>query len=133
MFKFLEAKGGRPAVEDFWRYLGKIYLEPLKNLAEKKGLRGCYEYWGRVLSEEAADFTLELDEQKGIFKIIIRNCPSKGHLLELEHIQPYHDYCSHCDLLYRCVLEPLGFDYQVDFSDVDRANCVRTVRRAPKK
>ena len=49
----------------------------------------------------------------------------------LEGGQPYHDYCGHCDLLYRRVLEPLGYEYTYDMSQVDHARCRLVVRRQP--
>lgn len=129
LFKFLDAKGGRPAVEEFWAYLADTYLDSLRSLAARDGLRGCWEYWARALNEEAADFTMELDEEAGEFRIVMHHCPSKGRLLDCRHIEPYPDYCDHCDALYRRVLEPLGFTYEVDLSESDRARCVVRILR----
>ncbi len=129
LFKFLEKKGGREAVEDFWRYLSDTFLSNLKELVVENGIRGCWLYWEHTLSEEAADFTMELDEDAGVFRITMHHCPSKGRLLEYEHVKPYHDYCRHCDLLYRRVLEPLGLEYDMDMSACDRARCVLEIRR----
>jgi len=95
------------------------------------GIAGCFEYWSHTLTEEAADFRMTLDEEKGVFEITMRHCPSRGRLNELAHITPYHDYCSHCDTLYRRVLEPLGFKYEYDFSNVANATCsLRITRKA---
>ena len=131
LFKFLEDRGGRKAVQDFWAYLSDAFLGNLKDLVEQHGIRGCWLYWNQTLNEEAADFTMELDEGMGELKIIMHRCPSKGRLLEYRHIEPYYDYCSHCDLLYRRVLEPLGYDYSIDLSKCDQAKC--TVRIKNKK
>jgi hypothetical protein len=86
-------------------------------------------YWSHTLNEEAADFTMELDEEVGEFKIIMHNCPSKGRLLNFTHIEPYHNYCGHCGVLYRRVLEPMGYIYEYDMSNVDRAACALTIRK----
>jgi hypothetical protein len=129
LFRFLEQKGGERAVLDFWNYLSDSFLGNLKDLVEEHGIRGCWLYWNHTLNEEAADFTMELDEDAGEFRIIMHHCPSKGRLLELRHIEPYHDYCGHCDVLYRRVLEPLGYEYTFDDSKCDRAECEITVRR----
>lgn len=129
LFKYLEKIGGKPAVIDFWEYLSDNFLTNLKSLVEQNGIRGCWEYWKKTLNEEAADFTMELDEDKGEFRITMHNCPSKGRLLEYKHIEPYRDYCEHCDLLYRRVLEPLGFEYDIDLSQSDRASCEVVVRQ----
>ena len=131
LFKYLHARGGEAAVRDFWNYLSDNFLGNLKSLAEQHGIRGCWLYWSQTLNEEAADFTIELDEAKGEFSIIMRHCPSKGRLLELGHITPYPDYCGHCDVLYRRVLEPLGFECTADLSRTDRAECAFWFRKKP--
>ena len=128
LFKYLEIKGGKEAVVDFWEYLSDNFLGNLKSLVEENGIRGCWMYWSHTLNEEAADFTMELDEEAGEFSITMFHCPSKGRLLELSHIEPYSDYCEHCDLLYRRVLEPLGYDYYIDLSECGRARCTLRVR-----
>jgi hypothetical protein len=131
LFKYLHAKGGKAAVQDFWAYLSDHFLTNLKDEVERNGLRGCWNYWSQTLNEEAADFSMTLDEDVGEFRIDMHHCPSKGRLLELKHIEPYADYCEHCDALYRRVLEPLGFDYTLDMSQCDKAACSLIVRRLP--
>lgn len=127
LFKFLEARGGRRAVQRFWDYLADRFLANLRSAVAQHGLRGCWLYWSRALNEEAADFTMELDEDAGQFRITMHRCPSMGRLLELDHVEPYHDYCRHCDVLYRRVLEPLGYRYTVDLSRCREAQCAVTV------
>jgi len=129
LFKYLEAKGGKEAVVDFWEYLSDNFLGNLKESVEKHGIRGCWLYWSHTLNEEAADFTMELDEEEGKFSIDMHHCPSKGRLLNYIHIEPYRDYCEHCDILYRRVLEPLGYEYHTDLSEVDKARCKLTIKR----
>lgn len=129
LFRYLEQRGGCAAVDDFWNYLSDNFLGNLRDLVAKHGIRGCWLYWTQTLNEEAADFTMELDEQAGEFRIEMHRCPSKGRLLESKHIQPYHDYCRHCDALYRRVLEPLGYEYQIDLSRCAQAACSLLVRR----
>jgi len=131
LFKYLHAKGGEKAVRDFWNYLSDNFLGNLKSLVEANGIRGCWMYWSHTLNEEAADFTMELDEEKGEFSILMRHCPSKGRLLELHHLVSYPDYCGHCDVLYRRVLEPLGYDCIADLSRTDQAQCSLLVRKRP--
>jgi len=128
LFKYLEQKQGKAAVVDFWNYLSDIFLTNLRDLIVKNGIRGCWLYWEKTLNEEAADFTMELDEEAGEFSIAMHYCPSKGRLLQYKHIEPYRDYCEHCDVLYRRVLEPLGFEYDLDSSQTDQARCNLSVR-----
>ena len=129
LFKFLEERGGEDAVHEFWTYLSDNFLGNLESLVEENGIRGCWLYWSHTLNEEAADFTMELDEDAGEFRIDMHYCPSKGRLLECEHIEPYHDYCGHCALLYERVLDPLGYDYEIDLSETDKAKCGIVVRK----
>jgi hypothetical protein len=129
MFKYLETRGGKGAVLDFWAYLSDNFLDNLREEAAKNGVRGCWNYWSHTLNEEAADFTMTVDDEEGTFGIVMHHCPSKGRLLEMEHLEPYRDYCEHCDLLYRRVLEPLGFTCHPDFSGVDQARCSIVIRK----
>ncbi|NLC67363.1 MAG: hypothetical protein GX754_00955 [Clostridiaceae bacterium] len=129
LFKYLEEKDGKAAVIKFWEYLSDNFLNNLRDLVKEHGLKGCWMYWSHTLNEEAADFTMELDEDKDEFKIVMHHCPSKGRLAETEHAKPYRDYCGHCDVLYRRVLEPLGFEYDIDLSRCDRAQCTVMVRK----
>lgn len=126
-FKFLEQIGGRQEVEKFWSKLSNLYLkDSLSKLITEKGLEGCFEYWSHSLNEEAADFTMTLDENKGEFRIEMHHCPSKGRLLELKHLTPYHSYCDHCEALYKPVAEKAGFRYEANV-DCDNARCVLTI------
>jgi len=129
LFKTLERLGGVEAVEDFWHELAEKYLTNLRDLVVKEGIRGCWLYWEQTLNEEAADFAMELDEEAGEFCITMHHCPSKGRLLAFEHVEPYHDYCRHCDVLYRDILEPLGYVYEFDASECDKARCRIMVRK----
>ena len=127
LFTWLEKKGGKAAVEAYWRYLSAQGIESLRKEVSEHGLRGCWRYWNGALNEEAADFVMTLDEEEGVFTIDMRYCPSKGRLLANQHMTPYPDYCRHCDLLYREVLEPMGYTYGIDLSDCDKAQCRLTV------
>jgi hypothetical protein len=129
LFSFLEERHGKEAVRGFWEYISDNFLGNLRDLVAANGIRGCWLYWTHTLNEEAADFTLELDEEAGEFSLTMHRCPSKGMLLDLERVTPYPDYCGHCDLLYRRVLEPLGYEYRYDMSRVGQAACRLVVRR----
>lgn len=126
-FKYLERVHGHEEVLSFWESLfvpdGKGI--PLVNFVAKSGIRGCYEYWAHSLNEEAADFTMYLNEKRGFFQIVMHHCPSKGRLLELKDntgIEPYPYYCHHCDF-YRGHVEKHGLKYLFNATDVDRAAC----------
>lgn len=130
LFTFLHKYWGKDAVCKFWEHLSDEFLGNLKELVETKGIRGCWDYWSLTLNEEAADFTMELDEENGVFRIVMNRCPSKGRLIEEAwRLRPYDDYCEHCDVLYRRIIEPLGYTCDLDLSESDRAMCSFTLRK----
>lgn len=124
LFSYLEEKHGHCEVNAFWDYLFTPSDTgiPLIRHMKEKGLAGCYSYWSGTLSEEAADFTMCLNEKAGWFLINMRHCPSKGRLLNIKHITQYHDYCLHCDF-YRKTVEKFGLKYIYDFTNMDSAAC----------
>jgi len=132
LFAFLEARYGRNEVDRYWESLFAPEAErhafgkhPLMRALEHEGIRGCYSYWSAALSEEAADFTLYLNEKRGYYMIDMHHCPSKGRLLEQKEqtgLEPYPDYCLHCDY-YRLSAEKAGFEFVSDYTGVDHAAC----------
>ncbi len=140
LFTYLEENYGRKEVDDFWEYLFVPDGDgiPLISFLEEQGIRGCYTYWAGTLNEEAADFSMYLNEKDGWFKEVMHHCPSKGRLLELEKeigIKPYRDYCLHCDH-YRAAVEKAGFEYVFDFCGTDKAQCSLLIydpKKFPKK
>ena len=129
LFKYRDSRGGKPAVIKVWEYLSDNFLGNLKELVVANGIQGCWLYWSHTLNEEAADFSMELDEEAGMFRIDMHHCPSMGRLIETQHMEAYPDYCQHCDVLYRRVLEPLGFSCEVDLSQCRQARCSLVVLR----
>lgn len=127
LFDFIDQQGGYDAVVRYWERISEAGLSELETLVREHGIRGCFLYWSHTLNEEAADFTMTLDEEKGAFTIDMHNCPSKGRLLKFEQIKPYEHYCDHCDVLYRRVLEKLGYKYEYDMSQCDKAKCALKV------
>lgn len=127
LFTYLEDKHGRAEIDRFWAYLFAPTGSgiPLINYVRKEGIRGCFSYWAGTLNEEAADFTMYLNEKAGWFQLVMHKCPSKGRLLQLKDeigITPYHDYCLHCDS-YRFATEQVGLKYIYNFNGVDHAAC----------
>lgn len=127
LFAYLEEHYGRAEVDRYWRWKftpdGKGI--PLTNFLQREGIRGCFTYWAGTLNEEAADFTMYLNEKRGFFYEVMHRCPSKGRLLELEKelgLRPYPDYCLHCDC-YRYAVEKAGLRYIYNFQGMDKAAC----------
>jgi hypothetical protein len=124
LFKYIEEKADHEAVVRYWEYISDVYIEPrLGKLVAQKGIEGCWDYWSSTLNEEAADFTMTYDEDKKELTSVMHYCPSKGLLNSLSHIEPYHDYCGHCKVLYSRVLEKHGIITERDNSEVDKAKC----------
>ena len=127
LFTFLEKKNGKKEVEKFWDYLFEPTGSgiPLINFVTNEGIKGCFSYWKGTLNEEAADFTMYLNEKRGFFYEVMHTCPSKGRLLQLEKeigVKPYKDYCLHCDY-YRKSVEKCGLKYIYNFNGIDKASC----------
>ncbi len=127
LFAYIEDSHGREAVNAFWEELfhPKTGAVPLDTYISREGIRGCFSYWTHSLNEEAADFTMYLNEKAGWFLLVMHHCPSKGRLLDLQRemgLQPYHDYCLHCDS-YRFAVEKHGLRYIYNFAGVERAAC----------
>lgn len=134
LFKYLEELGGHEEVVRYWEYISDTYVADLLGKEVKgKGIRGCWDYWEKSLNEEACDFRMEMDEKEGIFSIDMRYCPSRGRLNEFQHIEPYHDYCGHCALLYSRQLEKYGIIMEeFDMSKISEARCFERYRIKPE-
>ena len=127
LFTYLEDEHGRGEVDLFWNYLfqpdGKGI--PLIGFIEREGIKGGCSNGKGPRNEEAADFTMYVNEKRGFYFNEMHHCPSKGRLLELKDeigIEPYHDYCLHCDM-YRLAAEKCGLKYIYNFNGTDKASC----------
>lgn len=129
-FKFLERQGGHNAVVEYWVHISDSSIGDKTNpnsLAYKcetlGGFEGAIAYWGHTLTEEACDLFEMKDRCAKVRYLHMRHCPSRGMLNALTHVEPYYDYCSHCDLIYSRVLEKYGIVYKRDKSGIDHAEC----------
>ncbi len=129
-FKYLEARGGHDEVLKYWYHISDTNIGDKTNpnsLAYKCEKLGGYEgtlaYWGHTLTEEACDVLEIHDKEKKFSYSRMRHCPSRGMLNALEHVEPYHDYCSHCNVIYERVLKNYGIEYIRDNSRVANAEC----------
>ncbi len=129
-FKYLEAHGGENAVMDYWIHISDTSIGDKTNpnsLASKceqfGGFGGAKAYWGHTLTEEACDFIKLYDYEKNFIMSHMRHCPSRGMLNDFEHVEPYHNYCEHCNVIYARVLEKYGIEYIRDNSKIANAEC----------
>lgn len=125
LFTYLEEKFGPAEVPKYWG----LHFDPTKSAlykyVSKEGIKGCYTYWTGTLNEEAADFTMYLNEKRGYYLLDMHHCPSKGRLLKLKEeigVEPYHGYCLHCDH-YRAAIEACGLRYIFNCVGADKASC----------
>lgn len=129
-FKYLENRGGHDAVLQYWYHISDTSIGDKTNpnsLAYKCEKLGGYEgsvaYWGHTLTEEACDLLQICDSEKKYKYSHMRHCPSRGMLNDLKHIEPYYDYCGHCNVIYSRVLEKYGIVFERDHSRIDNAEC----------
>lgn len=125
LFTYLEKISGPEAVPAYWSHNFDYTKSSLYRLVSAEGIKGCYSYWNVTLNEEAADFSMYLDEKRGYYLLEMHHCPSKGRLLKLREdvgVEPYHGYCLHCDY-YRAAIEACGLRYLFNVAGADRASC----------
>lgn len=139
-FKFLESKGGHDEVLKYWynisdKNLGnKTNPNSLASKCEKfGGFKGAIAYWNHTLTEEACDLFEFRDYNKNIYFSHMRHCPSRGILNALDHVEPYYDYCSHCNVIYQRVLKNYGIVYDRDNSKIENAECCSVLYEEGKK
>jgi len=106
-FKFIDERLGKKAVGDYWRRISPIILADLRKKVEQNGLFGCVVYWDSILSGEGADY--EIEHRADIFEMTITKCPSLETLVE-----PYRDYCKHCEVMYKPIFKALGYKYKIE-------------------
>ena len=129
IFCYLESHYGRQEVDNYWDAIFKVNANKksplLVCLEQEGGIKGCFTYWSGTLNEEAAHFSMYLNEKRGFFIIDMHRCPSKGRLVDLQAqvgLKPYPDYCLHCDG-YRSACNAVGLEYIYNFQNMDKAGC----------
>ena len=132
LFKYIDETSGRQAVYDFWKDLFKPENHPLNHLIPKFGkLRACWKNWYVVFTEEACDNTMLYNEDEGWWLGCMHHCPSKGRFEKLDYMQPFEEYCKHCDS-YEIVLNKYGLKHCMDYRANEQAKC-RCVIYDPEK
>ena len=123
VFKFIDDKSGRQAVYDFWKNLFQPENSPLDGLITQYGrLPGCWKNWYTVYTEEACDNTMLYNEQEGWLLGCMHHCPSKGRFQKLGYMEPFDEYCRHCDS-YDIVFQKHGIGHRIDYRGSDQAKC----------
>lgn len=129
-FKYLEKIEGPDAVMEYWIHISDTSIGDKTNpnsLAYKceklGGFEGAKAYWGHTLTEEACDLFQVNDNDKKVKYGHMRHCPSRGMLNALKHVEPYHNYCEHCNVIYQRVLKNYGIRYDRDTAEIENAAC----------
>lgn len=95
-FKYVRERFGQDAVHRLWSE--SIGLDSQKHYlaaAQSDGLRGLLRTWIKTGEEEHCDWTFTLDESRNVLRWDMRQCPSKGFLLNND-LHADEDYCDHC-------------------------------------
>jgi hypothetical protein len=95
-FGFVRRRWGQDAVRLLWSdAIGGESQQHYTDAGLAKGLRGLYEAWTKTGHDEKCDWTFTLDEQRNVLRWDMRQCPSKGFLLQND-LNADEDYCDHC-------------------------------------
>ncbi len=139
-FKYLDKRGGHDAVMQYWYYISdysigdKTNPNSLASFIERDGpFLGAVHYWDHTLTEEACDLVKIVDEKNQVMWDHMRHCPSRGMLNALQHVEPYYDYCGHCNVIYARVLNKYGMEYEMDHSCIANAECESLLYRTGHK
>lgn len=113
LFDFLVRHGGVEEVTEFCELFADTIAMEMTERVRARGLSGAFEYWSYTLPQEGATCKITLDVKEGRQKleIIMSDCPSVKHLSK-----PNCIYCKHCDVIYRHLLEPLGYDFYINYN-----------------
>lgn len=122
LFKFIDQKSGRQAVYDYWAKFFDPKEFPLGKHVERAGLKGCWDYWTVIFAEEACDSTLIYSPREGWLTMCMHACPSKGRFNKLGYLEPFDEYCRHCDG-YDAIVAAYGLRRYTDYRGTDKAAC----------
>jgi len=95
-FHYARRRFGQEAVHQLWEgAIGGDSQHHYLEAGEKEGLAGLYKCWVKTGEEEQCDWTFTLDESRNVLRWDMRQCPSKGLLIDND-LNADEDYCDHC-------------------------------------
>src|SRR5438128_8368535 len=81
-FHHVRQRYGQQAVHELWaKAIGGDSQDHYLRAAQRAGLRGLYEVWTQTGKDEKCDWTFTLDEERNVLRWDMRQCPSKGFLI----------------------------------------------------
>lgn len=95
-FHYLRRRFGQAALNKYWaQAIAADAQQHYVASARDQGLRGLYESWSKTGVDEQCDWSVTLDENHNLLRLDMRQCPSKGFLLDNDR-NADEDYCDHC-------------------------------------
>lgn len=95
-FAWLRHNHGQQSAIDLWEFaIGEESQKHYTDAAKAQGLKGLYNTWVTTGEDEHCDWTFTLDESRNVLRVDMRQCPSKGFLLDNDLVAD-EDYCDHC-------------------------------------
>jgi hypothetical protein len=95
-FHHVRSTFGDAAVRSLWsEAIGDEAQQHYAKAACTNGLRGLLNVWNQTGDEEHCDWTFTFEEENNILRWDMRQCPSKGFLLDND-LHADEDYCDHC-------------------------------------
>jgi hypothetical protein len=95
-FHFLRQKFGQFGLEKYWaQAVAADAQQHYIRAGSDNGLRGLYESWFKTGVDEHCEWTVTLAEDCNLLRLDMRECPSKGFLLQ-NNLNADEDYCDHC-------------------------------------
>ena len=95
-FHYLRRNFGQSGLEKYWaRAVAADAQQHYIQAGMENGLRGLYESWFKTGIDELCEWTVTFAEDQNLLRLDMRECPSKGFLLE-NGLNADEDYCDHC-------------------------------------
>jgi hypothetical protein len=94
-FHYIRRRWGNDALREFMSEAVGADAQSHYSKAAADGLRGLLQCWDKTGSDEHCDWTFTLDEGRNVLRWDMRQCPSKGFLLNND-LNADEDYCDHC-------------------------------------
>jgi hypothetical protein len=95
-FHYTRRRFGQEGVRKLWSdAIGGESQKHYTDAGSKEGLLGLYKVWTKTGEDEKCDWTFTLDESKNVLRWDMRQCPSKGLLINND-LNADEDYCDHC-------------------------------------
>jgi hypothetical protein len=114
----------------YWLEIADLQKAILGPYIERSGLRGMYEYWGRIMEEENCRGEMELTDD--YFEFRMQRCPSLSKNLDNDS-GPFELYCDHCAGWIGPVAASYGYHLVYDIVSRKEPRCVFRIYKDKEK